>query len=130
MSKLNHGTVIVEAGSVTYTLKSTLRAARAIESKFGGLLPAMSALTQGSVAVTAAIIAAGAGLDVNKRKELEQVEEQVFEGGVNAVGGQVLPFIQALLNPGGKTNAELAELAEAADQGNETPTDTSTNSSE
>lgn len=127
MSKLNHGTVVVEAGGTTYTLKPTLRAARSIESKFGGLLPAMSAIGQVSVAAIAVIIAAGAGIDTNKRKELEAVEEAVFAGGANAVGGQVLSFVKALLNPGGKTDAELAD---ADDAGNENPMDTSTNSSE
>jgi len=127
MSKLNHGTVVVDAGGTTYTLKPTLRAVRAIESKFGGLLPAMTAIGQGSVAVVAVIIAAGAGLDTNKRKELEAVEEAVFAGGIGAVGAQALSFLRALLNPGGKTDEELAD---ADDAGNENPTDTSTNSSE
>jgi hypothetical protein len=127
MSKLNHGTIVVEAGSNSYTLKSNLRAARAIESKFGGLLPAMSVVSQGNLSGIALIIAAGAGVDTNKRKDVEQVEEAVFEGGVNAVGIQVLPFLRALLNPGGKTEAEMAE---AADQGNESAEATSTNSSD
>lgn len=127
MSKLNHGTFVVEAGGTTYTLKPTLRAVRAIESKFGGLLPAMSAIGQASVAAIAVIIAAGAGLDTNKRKELEAVEEAVFATGINVVGGQVLSFVKALLNPGGKTDEELAD---ADNEGNENPMDTSTNSSE
>ena len=127
MSKLNHGTIVVEAGGTTYTLKPTLRAARAIESKFGGLLPAMSSIGQASVAAVAVIIAAGAGIDTNKRKELEAIEEAVFAGGINVVGGQVLSYVKALLNPGGKTDDELAD---AADAGNENPTGTSTNSSD
>ena len=127
MSKLNHGTIVVEAGSNTYTLKPTLGAARAIESKFGGVLPALSALGQGGVSTIALIVAAGSGMDTNKRKDLEQIEEDIFEGGVALVGSQVLPFIKALLNPGGKTDAELAE---ASEQGNGSPEATLTNSSE
>lgn len=127
MSKLNHGTIVVEAGSTTYTLKPTLRAARAIESKFGGLLPAMTAIGQGSVAVVAVIIAAGAGLDTSKRKELEAVEEAVFAGGIGIIGGQALSFLKALLNPGGKTDEELEK---ASTEGNEEAATTSTNSSD
>ncbi|MGR6497983.1 hypothetical protein [Pseudomonas fulva] len=129
MSKTNHGTLVVEAGSDSFTLKPTLRAVRALENRFGGILPAMQALGAANITATAFIIAAGAGIDTNKRKELEAVEESVFEGGVNKVGTQVLQFVKALLNPGGKTDEELEES-----QGNE-PSDlataaTSTSSSE
>ena len=129
MSKTNYGTVTVDAGRDSFTLKSTLRAVRALENRFGGILPAMQQLGAGNVTATAFIIAAGAGIDTNKRKELEAVEEAVFEGGVNKVGSQVLPFVRALMNPGGKTDEELEES-----QGNE-PSDpataaTSTNSTE
>ena len=127
MSKLNHGTIVVEVGSNTYTLKPTLRAARAIESRFGGILPALTAIGNANVSLIAVIIAAGAGIDTNKRKEVERVEEDVFEGGVVKVGNQVAPFIKALLNPGGKTDEELAE---ASDQGNESQEASSTNSSD
>lgn len=116
MSKTNHGTVIVDAGSDSFTLKATLRAVRALENRFGGILPAMQALGAANISATAFIIAAGAGIDTNKRKELEAV----FEGGVNKIGSQVLPFVRALLNPGGKTDEELEES-----QGNE-PSDPAT----
>ncbi|WP_438282299.1 hypothetical protein [Pseudomonas alabamensis] len=129
MSKTNHGTIIVEAGTESFTLKPTLRAVRTLENRFGGLLPAMQQLGAANLTATAYIIAAGAGIDLNKRKELEAVEEAVFEGGVNKVGAQVLPFVKALLNPGGKTDDEL-EAMQGNDQSDQEMAATSTNSSE
>jgi hypothetical protein len=129
MSKTNHGTIAVEAGTESFTLKPTLRAVRTLENRFGGLLPAMQQLGAANLTATAFIIAAGAGIDVSKRKELEAVEEAVFEGGVDKVGAQVLPFLRALLNPGGKTDAEL-EAMQGNDQSDQEMAATSTNSSE
>lgn len=113
MSKTNHGTIEVTAGSTTYTLKPSLRAVRAIENRFGGLLPAMSAIGSAHLGGIAFVIAAGSSIDTNKRKELEAVEEAVYEGGVDAVGTQVIPFLKALLNPAGRTEAELEAEAES-----------------
>lgn len=113
-SKLAQAAITVEAGSQTYTLTPNLRAVRAIEAKFGGLISALHILGTGNLSATAFVIAAGAGLDTNKRKELEAVEEAVFEGGVNHVGSQTVKLIEALLNPGGKTREQIeAEQEEA-----------------
>ncbi|WP_296187895.1 hypothetical protein [Pseudomonas sp. UBA1879] len=127
MSKTNHGAVVVDAGGTTYNLIPNLRAVRAIQNQFGGLLPAYSAIGSGNLSGIAFIIAAASGIDTSKRKELEKVEEAVFEGGVSAVGNKVIPFVRALLNPGGKTDEELEE---AAGEGNEKTVDTSTSSSD
>ena len=116
MSKTNHGTFEITAGSANYELKPTLRAVRAIEGRFGGLLPAMQVVGSANMGAIAFVIAAGSGVDTGKRKELEAVEEAVFEGGVDEVGAQVVPFLRALLNPGGKSKAELEQ---GADAGNE-----------
>jgi len=127
MSKTNHGVVVVGAGGSSYNLIPNLRAVRAIQNQFGGLLPAYSAIGSGNLSGIAFIIAAGAGIDTSKRKELEKVEEAVFDGGVTTVGNQVIPYVRALLNPGGKTDEELEE---ASGEGNETAEDTSTSSSD
>lgn len=127
MSKTNHGTVVVDAAGTTYNLICNLRAVRAIQNQFGGLLPAYTAIGSANLSAIAFIVAAGAGIDTTKRKEVEKVEEAVFAGGVNTVGSQVIPFIRALLNPGGKTDDELEE---ASAEGNEEAESTSTNSSD
>jgi NADPH:quinone reductase-like Zn-dependent oxidoreductase len=119
MSKTGHGTIAITAGETTYTLKPTLRAFRAIESRFNGILPAMNAVGSASVTSAAFVIAAGTGVDTNKRKDLEVIEEVLFDAGVSSVGSQVIAFLSALLNPSGKTDAELEEEKKAAESGNE-----------
>lgn len=44
MSKTNHGTVEVTLGDEVFTLKPTLKAMKAIEGRFGGILPAMQSV--------------------------------------------------------------------------------------
>lgn len=127
MSKTNNGAVVIDAGGSTYHLITNLRAVRAIQNQFGGLLPAYSAIGSGNLSGIAFIIAAGAGIDTSRRKELEKVEEAVFDGGVTTVGNQLIPFVRALLNPGGKTDEELEE---AAGEGNGAAESTSTSSSD
>lgn len=118
MSKTNHGTVVVDAGEHSFTLKPTLRAFRDINRHFGGVIDAMNALGHANITTIALIVAAGTGVDTGKRKELEALEEQIFEAGFSAVSSQVLPFLQALLNPAGKTDEEIAKEKEEA-SGNE-----------
>ena len=118
MSKTNHGTVVIEAGDITFTLKPTLRALRDINRIFGGAIPAMEALGHANISTAALIVATGTGVDTGKRKELEAVEEQIFEAGLTTVLNQLLPYLQALLNPSGKTNDEIAKEKEEA-SGNE-----------
>jgi len=117
-SKTSHGTVEVTGGDITFTLKPTLRAFREIERRFGGVIAAMQAVGGGNVSSVSFVIAAGTGVDTGKRKEIEAVEEQVFAAGVNTVASQVFPFLNALLNPGGKTDAEIEKEKEEA-SGNE-----------
>ena len=99
MSKTSHGTIEIKAGSNTYSLKPSLRAVRSIEGRFGGLLPAMQVVGAANLSGIAFVIAAGSGVDTGKRKEVEAVEEAVFEGGVDEVGSQVLPLAG---NPNGQ----------------------------
>lgn len=118
MSKTNHGTVVITTDEVTFTLKPTLRAFRDINRHFGGVIAAMQALCHANISTIALIVAAGSGVDTGKRKDLEALEEQIFEAGVNTVSSQVMPFLQALLNPAGKTDEEIAKQKEEA-AGNE-----------
>lgn len=118
MSKTNHGTVVITTDEVTFTLKPTLRAFRDINRHFGGVIAAMQAISHGNISTIALIVAAGSGVDTGKRKDLEALEEQIFEAGVNTVSSQVMPFLQALLNPAGKTDEEISKQKEEA-PGNE-----------
>ena len=114
MSKTNHGTIVIATGDITFTLKPTLRAFRDITRHFGGVIDAMQALGHANISTIALIVAAGTGVDTGKRKDLEAVEEQIFEAGSNTVSSQLMPFLQALLNPAGKTNDEIEKEKEEA----------------
>jgi hypothetical protein len=118
MSKTNHGTIEIVAGGKTYTLKPTLRALREIDRRFGGVTSAMQALSTVSMTSIALIVAVGAGIDASKRKDVEAIEEDIFEAGLSTVGSQALEFLKALTNPSGKTSKEIEEEKEAA-SGNE-----------
>lgn len=98
MSKTLYGTVDVQLGDETYTLKPTLGAVRAIEAHFGGLRGASQALNALSVDGCAVIIAGGAGLT---GKAAEPVAEQVWQAGVVDVSIQLNAYLAALYNPKG-----------------------------
>lgn len=115
MSKTDYGTTDVEIGNKTYTLKFTLKAVRGIERHFGGIQGAMQELFKLGIGPVALIIALGAGLDY-KRKDLEALEEAIFEEGLSNVNPKVINYVTKLLNPSAKSDEELAE-AEAS--GNE-----------
>jgi hypothetical protein len=118
MSKTNHGTVVIESGDITFTLKPTLRAFREIQRHFGGVMDAIQVLTRANISSLALIVSAATGVDIGKRKDVEAVEEQIFEAGATTVASQLLPYLQALLNPAGKTNDEIAKEKEES-SGNE-----------
>ncbi len=116
MSKTNHGTVEVTVGDDTFTLKPTLKAMKAIEGRFGGILPAMQSLGAANLSTIAFIIAVGTGVNLAKKGTLDPIEEAVFEAGLNDVGVQVLPYLQGFLNPAGKSEAELEAQAESGNE--------------
>ena len=118
MSKTNHGTVVITTDSTTFTLKPTLRAFRDINRHFGGVISAMQSLSHGNISTLALIVAAGTGVDTGKRKDMEALEEEIFEAGSSSVSNQVMPFLNALLNPAGKTDEEIEKQKEEA-PGNE-----------
>ena len=101
-SKSLYGTTLVTVGDTEYELKPTLAAVRKIEHQYGGLRPALEALSGLSVDATALVIAAGAALSP---KETRELAEAVFSEGVADVSAQAVSFIVTLLNPGG-SNAD------------------------
>ncbi len=114
MSKTDHGTTFVNVGEEKYELKFTLKAVKGIEARFGGLGPAYESIRALNVSATAAIIAIGAGLST-KPKDLEALEDDIFNAGLAVVNPEILPYLTAMLNPSAR-NADEAEAE--AEQGN------------
>lgn len=98
MSKTLHGHVDVVVGGVTYELRPTLSAVRAIESRLNGLRGASGALHAVSVDAAAIVIAAGANLTKEQAAELP---EAVWQHGVTEVTPQLIEYLGALYNPRG-----------------------------
>ena len=99
MNNTLHGTVTVKLGDEEFTLTPTLKAVRAIESRFGGLRGASQAITALSVDGCAIILAAGAGLD---DKAAKAVPEKIWLHGVLDASTQLNAYLVALYNPRGK----------------------------
>ncbi|MGH8418042.1 MAG: hypothetical protein ACRER8_12285 [Pseudomonas sp.] len=116
MSKTNHGTVEVTVGEETFTLKPTLKAMKAIEGRFGGILPAMQSVGSANLSAISFIIAIGTGVNLAKKGAVDPIEEAVFEAGLGEVGSQVIPYLTGFLNPAGKTEAELEAQAESGNE--------------
>ena len=98
MNNTLHGTVTVKLGDEEFTLQPTLKAVRAIESRFGGLRGASGALHAVGVDAVAFIIAAGAGLE---GKAAEALPEKVWQEGVAGLTPPVTRYLGALYNPRG-----------------------------
>lgn len=111
MSKTNHGTTVVTVGGEEYTLNFTLKAVKGLENRFGGLAPALQEIQKLQISAVASVIAIGSGKEY-KRKELEELEEAIFEAGIGEVSPQVVPYLLALLNPAAKKAEELEKAAE------------------
>jgi hypothetical protein len=98
MSKSLHGTIDVDINGTQYVLRPTLDAYRKIQVRFGGLRGALESLTQLNIEHISHIIAAGAG---KGRREIPDIENDVFEHGIGDVTELVAPFVTALFNPRG-----------------------------
>lgn len=98
MNKTLHGTVTVKVGEESFDLVPTLKAVRAIESRFGGLRGASGALHAVGVDAVAFIISAGAGLE---GKAAEALPEKVWQEGVAGLTPIVTKYLGALYNPRG-----------------------------
>ncbi|UPZ07922.1 hypothetical protein M1Q10_12345 [Pseudomonas aeruginosa] len=96
MSESMHGTVTLVVGARTFTLQPTLEAALRIETRFGGLRPALDALRTFSIAACADIVVAGAGL---KPEQHSEIASTVFQAGVSDVVGRLAPYLVGLMNP-------------------------------
>lgn len=106
MSKLKRSEPIeVEMFDGTvYELRPTLRAFQRLQTRFGGLRGVIEALGQLNIESVSQIIAAGVSAD---RKQLQEIQEQVFETGVADVTEAVTPYVNVLLDPNG--DAEQAQ---------------------
>lgn len=111
MSKTNHGAVDVEVGTELYTLNFNLKAVRAVERFFGGISPALQELQKLQLGAAAKVIIAGANLTL-KPKEVEALEEEIYDHGIGEVTPALISYIIALLNPQAKTEEELEKAAE------------------
>jgi hypothetical protein len=98
MNTTLHGTVTVKLGDEEFTLKPTLRAVRAIESRFGGLRGASQTVNALSIDGCAIILVAGAELE---GKAAEAIPEKVWQAGVLDVSVQLNTYLKALYNPRG-----------------------------
>ncbi|WP_455887056.1 hypothetical protein [Pseudomonas rustica] len=98
MNKTLHGTVTVKLGDEEFVLQPTLKAVRAIESRFGGLRGASQTITAMSIDGCAIILAAGAGLE---GKDAEAIPDKVWQAGVINVSTQLNKYLVALYNPRG-----------------------------
>lgn len=115
MSKTNHGNTYVIVGDDKHELRLTLKAVKGIEARFGGLAPALHEVQKLSLSATAAVIAVGAGLST-KPKDLEVLEEQIFEAGLGNVAPDVIPYLLSALNPAAKDEEEVEKEAAAGNE--------------
>ncbi len=96
-------TVTIELNGKEYDLKPTLNAVRKIQRRFGGLRGALESLTQLNTEHIAHIVAAGAGVGA---REINDLEEDVFQEGAGSAVEQVSPFISLLLDPKGEQEGD------------------------
>ncbi|MFY8546479.1 hypothetical protein [Pseudomonas aeruginosa] len=111
MSEALHGTVTLVIGARTYTLQPTLEAALKIESRFGGLRPAMESMRLLSIGACADVVIAAAGLTPEEHTTLAT---QVFETGVVKVSAQLTDYMAGLLSPVPPSIAERGKLEAAS----------------
>jgi hypothetical protein len=103
MNNTLHGTMTVKLGDEEVTLRPTLKAVRAIESRFGGLRGASEGLRAVGVDALAIIISAGADLD---GKAAEALPEKVWQQGAAELTPVVTAYLYALYNPRGVTSGK------------------------
>ena len=89
---------------------------KAIEGRFGGILPAMQSVGSANLSSIAFIIAIGTGVNLAKKGAIDPIEEAIFEAGLTDVGSQVIPYLNGFLNPAGKSDAEREAQAESGNE--------------
>ena len=108
MSRHDHAQVVVEIAGESYRMEPTLAALRKIEERFGSLIECHQALREMRFKARdlAVIVGAGSGAD---RKQLDDIEEQVFTEGMMNVLGPCVEFALGLLNPSGRPETDDPE---------------------
>lgn len=111
-TNIDHGNTFVTIGDEKYELNFNLKAVKAIDTHFNGLLNAVRAITSLSPQALGAIVTFGAGLST-KPKDVEALEWAITCAGVSSVMTAVNPYLLAMLNPAQKTEEQIEEEAEA-----------------
>lgn len=105
MSRVTYGTVDVEIGGETYTLKPTLKAMDKIQGRWPeGLRGAIAASSGLGARDLAFIVAAGTGMGAREAKDLP---EAIFDDGTVHVAAPVIEYLSLLINPTGREDAEV-----------------------
>lgn len=91
-------------GEKEYFLVPTLRAHKAVNHRFGGFAGAYQRLQVYDFDAFVAIIAAG----LNKRdpEDIEKIEHEVYENGLQPLNKPLTLFVDALINGGRKPKTE------------------------
>ena len=95
----------------TFLLNSSDSANKRIEKIFGGIAPALQEVQKLQLGAAVAVICAGAGLTL-KPKEVEALEEEIYDAGISEVTPPLVQFLLAMLNPAAKTAEQLDQAAE------------------
>lgn len=117
MSKTDFGsTVITVDDENSFKLNFNLKAVKAVEKAFGGIVPCLQELQRCTIGAAVQVIKAGSGITL-KPKEEEALEEAIFIAGIANVNPDLIRYVGAMLNP---RNAKPEEIeAETAAKGNE-----------
>lgn len=105
-----HGSIEVELGGKTYTLRTTIEAADKIDREFGGVMQAIDRVRSLSLAAVSRIVIIGIG--TTSKGGQETLRQAVFDAGIANVGPAAVQFLLALVNPGGTKVEDDGEIDE------------------
>jgi len=111
----DYGSTFVVIGDDKYELQFTLKAVKAIDTQFKGLINALQSVNLMSPQAVAAVITFGAGLST-KQQAVEALEWAIIRAGVSNIASEVTPYLMAMLNPAQKTPEEIEREAEAGNE--------------
>lgn len=114
-TNIDHGSTFVVIDDDKYELQFTLKAVKAIDTHFKGLINALQSVNLMSPQAVAAVVTFGAGLPT-KQKDVESLEWAIMLTGVSKVASEVTPYLMAMLNPGNKSDDEIEQEAEAGNE--------------
>jgi len=104
MARSDYGTIEVELMENTYELKPTLRALQRINQQYGSIREAVQHVQQLDIDALIFVVAEGAG--IRQQKDRQELAEEIFETGIMEVFTPVNEYVNALLNPTGKSSDE------------------------